>query len=245
LNRELRLLQESQTDFLALMTHELRGPLGGIHAATDLMIRGEYGALNPRIQSMLVGIRHRSQRLLDLAETSLHVIQMDSGTLRSLPREVDLKEECLALLAEAQSIAEAKGVVVKTRFDALPPLLYIDREIVRVIFFNLLDNAIKYTDAGEIVFEVRYDGTVIEGVVQDTGVGIASSDIPRIFDRFYRPTSVQTHRYQGMGLGLSVVKYLVDMLGGSIFAASSGQGRGSTFTVRIPVNKRTSEKQND
>jgi PAS domain S-box-containing protein len=223
-------------DFVATLSHELRTPLSAIlgwaqimraqPSRPDLMQRGmEVIERNARMQTQLVS------DLLDMSRIS-------SGKLALEMRVVDLAVIVQAALETIQPAAQTKGVALEVDLDsALGPMAGDPARLQQVVW-NLLSNAVKFTPAGGKV-QVRLERSGAEATiaVRDTGIGIATEFLPSLFERFRQADSATNRRYGGLGLGLAIVKQLVELHGGTVEARSDGEGRGSTFRVRLPISE--------
>jgi two-component system phosphate regulon sensor histidine kinase PhoR len=243
----------SQTRFLSLLTHELRSPLNSIHGYLDLALMGAGGELSAQQHELIQRARMASQHLYALLEDLLCIARADSGQLRlqrtvmHLPDIIDNAVEELALAATDQSI------VLRVDVEPQLPLLYADAVRIQQVLRNLVDNAIRFTPEGggvKIAASVERgplpesagsssdgDGDVAAIVclrVSDTGIGIAPEFHQRIFERFYRVLDKNANRSGGQGLGLSVVKLIVELHEGTV-TVESAPGEGSTFTCFIPL----------
>jgi signal transduction histidine kinase/CheY-like chemotaxis protein len=220
--------------FLAMVSHELRTPLNAIVGWADML---RSGRLDPadrgRAAEAIYGNSHRQARMID---ELLDVARITSGKLRLERSAVDLLQVVRAAIEVVQVAADAKRV----RIDVIanPDLggMYGDAARLQQIAWNLLSNAVKFTpEHGTVVVRLRRVNNIAEMVVSDTGAGIPAEFLPWVFEAFQQADASTTRPYGGLGLGLSIVKHLVEAHGGSVSVASSGEGQGSTFTVRLPV----------
>jgi two-component system phosphate regulon sensor histidine kinase PhoR len=232
---ELRRLERLRQDFVANVSHELKTPLSVIKACAETLIDGAVDDVEYR-GPFLDRIAEQSQRLHALILDMLSLARIESGEETYEFQEVRVDQAVLACLERHHARAEAR----RQQLDAVPPSsdehvhAWADEEAVGEILDNLVDNAVKYTPQGGRI-SVRWwqeDGNACLEV-QDTGIGIATHDLPRIFERFYRVDKARSRELGGTGLGLSIVKHLVQALQGNIRAASQ-LGKGTTFTVRLP-----------
>jgi PAS domain S-box-containing protein len=223
----------SKDEFLAMVSHELRSPLNAILGYTRMLRSGP--ADREAINSATAVVERSAKSQLQIIEDLLDSARIVTGKLRIEPGPVDLVQALEAALDTVRSAAEAKGVKLVADFGLLPEQVLGDATRLQQIVWNLLSNAVKFTPEGGRV-ELRMEG-VDENVritVSDTGKGIEPEFLPFVFDRFRQADSSGARRYAGLGLGLSIVKYLVELHGGTITAASEGLGRGSAFTVTLP-----------
>ena len=229
---ELRRLENLRRDFVANVSHELKTPLSSIKAYAETLLSGALEDKEHRRQ-FVARIDEQADRLHQLIQDLLSLARIESGVevhqIVPVPL-AELMSECLAHHAPA---AEAKQIALSCESPAPSVCVAADYEGLREILDNLVDNAIKYTpNGGRVTIRTRHDDGHVLIDVQDTGIGIAAEDQPRVFERFYRVDRARSRELGGTGLGLSIVKHLVQAFGGSV-SLSSAPGAGSTFTVRL------------
>ncbi|HTN52872.1 MAG TPA: HAMP domain-containing sensor histidine kinase, partial [Anaeromyxobacter sp.] len=229
--REAQLAAQAREDFLHVASHELRGPLGTLRLGVQLLARDVRAGNEARLEARLGLVERQAERLSRLSDMLLDVSRITSGRLELFREDVDLA----ALSAEAAGrlageAAEA-GCVLSVKAPS-PVRARIDPGRLDQVLVNLLSNALKYGRGGpvELRVEGRGDRAVIS--VKDRGIGIAQEDQERIFGRFER--AVSGRNYSGLGLGLWIVRRIVEAHGGTI-GVSSAPGEGSTFTVELPL----------
>lgn len=228
--RKLGELDRLKSDFIAIASHELRTPLSLVLGYASLLQQQGTGGRE------LEGVLRAATRLKNIIETMLNLRYLETGEM-VLYREVfDLREEVALACETYRSLAEAGALTVECILPERPLIVRADREKIRLVLDNLLSNAVKFTPQGGRV-EVRavYRPEMAEIVVADTGIGIPPEAFSRIFERFYQAEDPMTRRYGGLGLGLSIVKELVERHGGRVWAEST-PGEGSRFYVRIPLS---------
>ena len=221
-------------DFVAMVSHELRTPLNAILGWTQLMARSsndhdlverglEVVARNTRLQAQLIS------DLLDISRIVAGKLSLDMDSL-------DLGSIVSGALETIESEAKAKGVALETSLEETPTIVVGDSARLQQVVWNLLSNAIKFTPrGGHVRLTLRHAGERAEIVVADDGAGIRPEFLPHVFDRFHQADRSITRRFGGLGLGLSIVKHLVDVHGGSVLAESPGEGQGATFTISLPA----------
>ncbi len=223
----------SKDEFLAMVSHELRSPLNAILGYTRMLRSGP--ADREAINKATAVVERNAKAQLQIIEDLLDSSRIVTGKLRIEPGPVDLTPALEAALATVRSAAEAKGITLVAKFGPLPEQVLGDSTRLQQVVWNLLSNAIKFTPEGGRV-ELRMEGAAdnVRVTVTDTGKGIEPEFLPFVFDRFRQADPSSARHYGGLGLGLSLVKHLVELHGGMITAVSEGLGRGATFTVTLP-----------
>lgn len=228
-------------DFLALLTHELRTPLSPILTWAELLRSESSGAdgsasMDPAQTASAVGAIERNARALQAMIDDLSVAARSaSGRLPYAPERVDLAPIVTDVVAGFRGEAEGKGVRVGVKCD---PSLPVEGEArrLRQVLRNLVGNAVKFTShGGEVEVEATRSDDMVRLVVSDTGRGLGAADLSRIFDRVWPLSSAITRRHRGLGLGLAVVRRLVQLHGGSVVAESGGEGQGAVFAIELPA----------
>ena len=223
----------AKDEFLAVVSHELRTPLNAITGWAGMLTSG---VLDPvRTKRAVETIERNARAQAQLIEDLLDVTRITSGKLRLEIRRIDVTTAADLALESVRFAAEAKGVIITSMVEPGVPSIVGDPDRVQQIIWNLLSNAIKFTPSGGRVCltMVRQAGEVSISV-EDTGRGIAADFLPHVFERFRQADGSATRTSGGLGLGLAIVRHLVELHGGTIEAASEGLGKGATFTVRLP-----------
>ena len=235
--RLLRQAEESsrlKEEFLATISHELRTPLSAILGWTRMLRMGQLS--EEKAAKALDTIERNARAQAQLVDDLLDVSRIITGKLRMDVRPSDPNAFIDAAVEAVRPAAEAKGVRVQKVMDT--GLLSIPGDPVRLqqVVWNLLSNAIKFTPRGGRV-QIRSErvNSHLEIVVSDTGQGIAADFLPHVFDRFRQADQKTSRQHGGMGLGLAIVRHLVELHGGTVSAMSDGEGQGATFTVTLPI----------
>jgi CheY-like chemotaxis protein/anti-sigma regulatory factor (Ser/Thr protein kinase) len=221
-------------EFLAVLSHELRSPLNAIVGYAHLLKRW---ATDPELVLKAVEVVERNTRVqAQLIDDLLDTSRIAAGKIRLRAESVELPGVLAAAVDSIQPAAEVKGITIGTSGDAASGQLHGDPDRLQQIVGNLLSNAVKFTPPGGAVgVHVATDGTHVEIRVTDTGEGIDPEFLPHLFGRFRQADSSATRTHGGLGLGLALVKQLTELHGGTVEASSDGKGKGSVFTVRLPV----------
>jgi signal transduction histidine kinase/CheY-like chemotaxis protein len=233
---ELQVASRAKDEFLATLSHELRTPLNAILGWTRMLRLGHVEE-DRRVTALEV-IERNARAQVQLIEDLLDVSRIITGKLRLDMRAIAVKPVVEEAVNTVRPSADAKGVRLAWNADADVGSIYAAPDRVQQIIWNLLSNAIKFTPEGGLV-ELRAfrSGHAVRLVIRDTGVGIAPAFLPHVFERFRQADSTTTRSHSGVGLGLAIVRHLVELHGGAISAASEGEGKGATFTVTFPVRE--------
>jgi signal transduction histidine kinase len=223
-----------KTGFLRMVSHELRTPLTSLKLNLERLSRSRDASLSPRQLDMIRKITASAGRLHELIESLLEYARIESGRLRVEVEDVDARALCASVIEELSPQAEQKSIALRLAPDgASLPLLKSDPRLLRLIVVNLAGNAVKFTVEGEVVITVTHESNAHVIRVRDSGPGIPARDHERIFEPFEQMEPIPYKHTRGVGLGLSIVKEMVEALSGRIELASQ-VGAGSTFTVVLP-----------
>ncbi|MES2594042.1 MAG: ATP-binding protein [Verrucomicrobiota bacterium] len=233
-NQKLRELDVAKSRFFANISHELRTPLTLLIAPVETLLNKGTSVSPTEQGEMLITMQGNAMRLLKLINTLLDLVRLESQTMELQKTPLVLTEFISGLGSACQALAKDKRITLKTFCDPEMRPVMVDVEKVERVCLNLLFNALKFTPAGGIItLSASRDGDQVLIRVQDTGVGIAKEHIPQLFSRFFQADATSQRRFQGMGIGLALVKEIVELHGGTVHVASK-QGKGSTFTVYLP-----------
>ncbi|HEX7503118.1 MAG TPA: HAMP domain-containing sensor histidine kinase [Acidobacteriota bacterium] len=228
---------KAKSDFLANMSHELRSPLNAIIGFSEVLKKGQAGDLTPRQKEYSSEIFDSGQHLLALINDILDLSKIEAGKMTLELEKADLAlllESCLAIVREK---ALGHGITLKSQAAGNLGAVMVDLRKFKQMVYNLLSNAVKFTpDGGRILLEAQRTASgQLEFSVSDSGIGIAEKDLPRLFTPFEQLDGSLERKYEGTGLGLSMVKRLAELHGG-VVSARSELGKGSRFTVRLPLS---------
>ena len=246
---ELEQADRLRSQFLSHVSHELKTPLTSIKGFLQNMLDGLTGPLNEKQQRYLSRMLDNSDRLIRMIEDLLDRTKIQSGRLDLVPGEIDVGHCVGDAVEQLRLLAQAKRQTLETVVPPVPLMVWADRDRLIQIVTNLVQNAVKFTpDGGSILVTVRQENPMLAGVsVRDTGPGIAPEFLDQVFDPFFRIKQARTGT-KGLGLGLSIVRTLVELQGGTIVAQSEpGQGAELSFTIpllptiTVPLNRTSSE----
>jgi signal transduction histidine kinase len=224
----------AKSEFLATMSHELRTPLTVILGYNELLLDGEFGPL-PEPQEQVVRRSDQNARgLLELINMVLDVNRLDSGRLPVEVHPVQVPTFLQELQHETQGLQDLSGLAFVWQVEEGLPVLHTDAAKLKLVLKNLVSNAVKFTKTGTVTIAARAEQAGVEISVTDTGIGIAPAMQDIIFERFRQGRQADSHRYGGSGLGLYIVKQLLELLGGRV-SVESQLGEGSTFRVWAPI----------
>jgi signal transduction histidine kinase/putative methionine-R-sulfoxide reductase with GAF domain len=233
-SRELEIASQHKSQFVANMSHELRTPLAAILGYAELMQEGFYELQGPKSLDALTRIRSNGKHLLGLINTVLDIAKIESGQFSLNVAEYAIDSVVETVRAATESLAETKKLALKTDVAKKLPVGQGDEQRLTQVLLNLVGNAIKFTDAGEVRVTAGAANGHFELSVSDTGPGIPAEECERIFEKFRQVDSSNTRAKGGTGLGLAIAREIVEMHGGRIWVEST-LGQGSTFRVELPV----------
>jgi len=231
-----RKVEKMRRDFVANVSHELRTPLSIFRGYLETLIDDPHQPPGELLRILEVMERH-SNRLNALVEDVLSLARLESPGMEMTLSEVDLPELLHSIMRDWEKRLAAKQLKSHLNFPGNLPRLRADETRLQELIYNLLDNAVKYSKAGGTVFlRAEPAGDSIRISVADQGIGIQESDLPRIFERFYRADKSRSSEHSGTGLGLSIVKHIAQLHGGNV-EAQSELGKGTTISVELPVRR--------
>jgi signal transduction histidine kinase len=258
----------AKSEFLANMSHELRTPLNHIIGFTELVTDNQVGELNETQEEYLGDVLKSSRHLLSLINDILDLSKIEAGKQQLEVSEVPLRSMLHNSLTMIKEKAMKRGISLQEQIDGVPEVITADERKLKQVIYNLLANAVKFTpEGGRIVLGARplshrggrwsarggeavqvplgggVEGEWVEVSVRDTGIGLKTEDLQRIFLPFEQADNSASRQYQGTGLGLSLARQLVELHGGTIWAESDGEGQGSSFSFIIPGKLRSPKEK--
>ncbi|MCK5211793.1 hypothetical protein KAJ89_03765 [Candidatus Parcubacteria bacterium] len=235
-NSKLRQLDQAKSEFVSIASHQLRTPLTVIKGYISMMLEGSYGKLSALHRESLDKVFQSNERLIHLVENLLNISRIESGRLKINKEKIRLELMVADVSEELMIRAKSKGIkLIYKKPKKKIPSVNIDKEKIRQVILNLIDNAVKYTKKGKVEVSVEQKGNYLQCLVKDTGMGFTKADYIDLFDKFSRGVGTDLVHTEGTGLGLYVAKQMITLHKGKIWAKSKGQGKGSEFYFTLPV----------
>ncbi|OGI26052.1 MAG: hypothetical protein A3J76_05610 [Candidatus Moranbacteria bacterium RBG_13_45_13] len=230
-----REVDKAKTEFVSLASHQLRTPLSTVNWYSEMLLAGDAGKLNEEQKKYLEEIYKGNKRMVELVSALLNVSRLELGTFSIEPEPVNLEKIARSVLKEIAPDVSQKKIKLVKNFSSDVPDIQADRSLTRMIFQNLLTNAVKYTpDGGTVTLDIGKKDNGILIRIQDTGYGIPQSQQDRIFSKFFRADNVRQRDSEGTGLGLYIVKSILDQTGGAI-RFESAENKETVFYVTLPL----------
>jgi len=235
-NDRLRKLDNAKSEFISIASHQLRTPLTSIKGYASLLLEGTYGTLTDKLREALNKIYLSNERLIALVEDLLNLSRIEAGRMEYKYEKFKIEDLCQEIFDTFVIRAKEKKLGLDFKYPPNPvPEVINDRNKLREVISNLVDNALKYTPSGGVKLNLSQNGENIRVAVSDTGVGILPEELPHLFEKFTRGKEGTKVNTGGTGLGLHVGKRMIEALHGKIWAESEGAGKGSTFIIEIPL----------
>jgi signal transduction histidine kinase len=236
-NRKLVELDRLKSRFFANVSHEMRTPLTLLIAPLETLTRRFEKSLDRNTHEMLLAMQNNGLRLLKLINDLLELIRLESGRLEIKKDPLGVLDFIQGLASAVKQMAADKQITLETKVDEQLTSVLGDRDKLEKILLNLLFNALKFTPQhGRITLRAEKQGDELCLLVADTGIGISEKSLPFIFERFWQEDGSSKRKFQGVGIGLALVKELTETMGGKVMVESQ-LGKGTTFTVRLPYEK--------
>jgi signal transduction histidine kinase len=236
-NQKLKELDQIKSRFFANISHELRTPLTLLLAPLETLLHRFNRSLDEETRNLLATMHSNGMRLLKLINDLLDLVRLESGRMEVRREPLEVTEFVKGLASAARQVANDKRLRLETFVDPALGTVSGDRDKLEKVVLNLLFNALKFTPAGgRVDLRAEKRGEELVLLVADTGMGISEKNLPHVFDRFWQADGSSKRKYQGVGIGLALVKELVEIQDGRATVASQ-EGKGTTFTVRLPYQK--------
>ncbi|MFC1701072.1 ATP-binding protein, partial [Patescibacteria group bacterium] len=232
---EERKIDKAKSEFVSLVSHQLRTPLTAISWFTELLLSQGIGKLNKKQKDYLKEVYGSNRRMIDLVGALLNVSRIELGTLAITLKPTNFIDIVKISIKELVSQANKKKIKIKTEFDKNLPIINADPNLIKIVFQNVISNAVKYThEQGEVRISLRKHEKNILFKIKDNGYGIPKNQQSKIFSKLFRADNVAIIETNGSGLGLYVAKFVVEQSGGRIWFESE-ENKGTTFYISIPI----------
>lgn len=242
---ERKKIDNAKSEFVSWVSHQLRTPLTASNFLAEMLLSGDFGEITIEQTRSIQKIYGANQRMIGLINSLLNVARIELGTMVVDCSPTNLIEVCNSVLDDLQPQIEVKHLKVESTYDKDLPLIDVDPKLLRMVFQNLISNAVKYTDQGKISVSIRREAQNALISIKDTGMGIPKRDQGSIFGKLFRADNVVSKEIEGTGLGLYIIKAIVELFGGGIWFDSE-EGKGTMFYVSLPLTqKRCSIKEAD
>ena len=236
-------IDRMKSDFVSLVSHELRTPLTSIIGFVSLILDGKIGPINENQKRSLVRVQHQSERLASLINDLLDISRIESGRIQMKEEEISPSAIAEQRIEEIRPQADAKSLQLELIVAESLPTIVGDGERIGQVFTNLIGNAIKFTpENGTVTVRISGEGEIVDSFdgsihveVIDTGEGVPVEERQRVFDRYHQLSNIHTRREGGSGLGLSIVKSIVESHGGTVWVDGGSEGQGSNFQFKLPL----------
>jgi signal transduction histidine kinase len=239
----VRQMDKAKTEFVSLASHQLRTPLTSVSWFTEMLLNKDVGNLNEKQKDYLSEIYIGNQRMIDLVDDILNTSRIDMGTLLVDSKIINLAEIAKSVLDELAPLLQDKQMEIRKDFEANLPKVKADPELIRIVLQNILSNSLKYTPVGgSISIGMKRHNSHILIIISDNGYGIPEKQKGRIFTKMFRADNIRSKETDGTGLGLYIVRAIVEQHGGRVWFESE-ENKGTTFYVSLPANLRVKKRK--
>ncbi|MCX6760736.1 MAG: ATP-binding protein [Candidatus Nealsonbacteria bacterium] len=236
--QELQKLDKAKSEFVSIASHQLRTPLTAIKGYVSLLLEGSYGKLTDKNRPPIENVYQSTERLIKLINELLNISRIEAGGVDMNFEETPIEEVINLAMEETKMQAEKKKLYLKLeKPEASLPKIFIDKDKMKQVIMNLMDNAIKYTNQGGVTIRAKSHDSKVRIEISDTGDGMAEEEISKLFKSFSRGSAGNKLSAEGAGLGLHIAKRFVDFHNGRIWAESPGKGKGSTVFIELPIRR--------
>ncbi len=234
--KEVEKLSSAKSEFISIASHQIRTPLTAIKGYISMILEGYYGKLVDKVKTPLENVYNSNEKLIKLVNDLLSISRIESGKVELELEECLIEEIVMRVINDLKITAEKKKLYLKLEkpTESLPKTT-LDKNKIRQVILNLVDNAIKYTQKGGIMVNIKTIDSKFQITIKDTGGGMSKKDLAKLFGSFSRGVIGSQSHPEGAGLGLYIAKHFVEMHSGRIWAESDGIDKGSTFFIELPI----------
>jgi signal transduction histidine kinase len=224
-----------KSEFISVVSHQLRSPLTNLKWAIDLIMSGELGKIEEQQVEYFKILKENNERMMELVEDLLYVSRIETATLSQRKSEISLVDLIEKMILRFEPFAKASNIKINFNFEKNLPLAFVDPDQMKQVVENLIDNAIRYIKrGGKIDISLSKRNSFFYFEIKDNGIGIPQEDQKYIFQKFFRSKNVLKYQTQGSGLGLFIVKSVIERSGGKV-GFKSQEGQGTTFWFTLPI----------
>lgn len=235
--KRLQELDKLKDNFLSVTTHELKTPLIPIKSQTQLLLAGDYGPINIKQKHALEMIERNEENLNRLTSDLMDISKIKSNKLNIILEKTSLSDIITNTIKDSEKMAKEKNISISLSTNMAMPVVIVDRIRITQVFNNLIGNALKFTpEGGQIKINVEKNNTDVVITIKDTGIGLDSENLAKLFTPFFQVQNDLNRKYRGTGLGLAVSKGIIEAHGGKMWAESAGEAQGSSFIFTLPIN---------
>ncbi|KKR14817.1 MAG: Sensory transduction histidine kinase [Candidatus Falkowbacteria bacterium GW2011_GWA2_39_24] len=235
--REVDKLSKAKSEFISIASHQIRTPLTAIKGYASMILENSYGKLDDKIRMPLTNVYKSNERLISLVNDLLSISRIESGKIKLEPTESSIEEIIMEVINDLKITAEKKKLYLRfKKSKKLLSKMMLDKNKMRQVILNLIDNSIKYTQEGGIIIDTKIVNSKLQILIKDTGGGMSKEDLAKLFESFSRGITGSQSYTEGTGLGLYIAKKFVEIHNGKIWAESDGIGKGANFFIELPIN---------
>ncbi|MBI5765630.1 HAMP domain-containing histidine kinase [Candidatus Falkowbacteria bacterium] len=242
-NKELKRLDDAKSEFLSIASHQLRTPLTVVKGYTSMMLEGSFGKISKIVRDGLQKVYISAEQLISLVDDLLNISRIEAGRLEFNILPVDLAKIAEETVSDFQQKVKEKKIKLAFHPEPNLPKVATDPQKIKEVISNIIDNSVKYTSKGEIIVGLHQESQSIIFSCQDTGIGIETDDLPRLFEKFVRGKGMMQVYTEGTGLGMYFARMVIENMGGRIWAESEGKGKGSKFSFSLPLANKAQAKK--
>lgn len=230
-------VNQMKSEFVSIVSHQLRTPLSSLKWSLNLLMRGKLGKIDSKQEEYLKIIEESNERMIKLVNDLLDVSRIEQGRLDLKPERISLSDLVKEIILEVTPLAQANNVLIEMEIDDNLPSVFADPARLRLAIQNLIDNAIKYIkEKGKVKIKLNKKNSQVKCQIEDNGVGIPDYQKNQVFQKFFRSENIMKHQIKGTGLGLFIAKAIIEASGGEI-GFTSQEGVGSTFWFTLPIKQ--------
>ena len=233
---KLERLDKAKSEFISIASHQLRTPLSAIKGYLSMILEESYGKYSKKMEKPLENVYTSNERLTKLVNDLLSISRIEAGKIELEPEQASIEKITSEVINELKIVADKKKIYLRLeKPKQILPKILVDKDKLRQVILNIIDNAIRYTVKGGISIKFKAEKTVFRIIISDTGEGMSAEEISKLFETFSRGKAGNRLWTEGAGLGLYIAKKFIEMHKGKIWAESKGKNKGSVFYIELPI----------